>query len=158
MICKRGTISLMEKLCDAAAVLKSSGIRVTRAREALLEAMHSREGLFTARELHATLPGRKVDLVTVYRFLGLIKEAGLVREIAGSDGVANYEMACVHNPLHPHFACLRCGKISCLPLLSEEDSDRVRAYGAGHRVESVSVVFRGTCAECLAKKPGEGKP
>lgn len=147
----------MEPLSDAAKVLKSNGVRVTPARVVLLEALHSRRGPFTAQELHANLLARSVDLVTVYRFLALVVKTGLAREIVGSDGVAYYEMACVHNPVHPHFECLSCGRLFCLPLFREEDADRVLAYGAGHRVESVSVVFRGTCASCLANELEEGK-
>lgn len=147
----------METLCDAAKVLKSSGVRATPARVVLLEALHSRRGLFTARELHANLPAKGPDLVTVYRFLALLVKVNLVREVAGTDGVSYYEMACSHNPVHPHFECLDCGRLFCLPLFREEDSDRVRAYGTGHRVECVSVVFRGTCAECLSKSAKEAK-
>lgn len=147
----------MEPLCDAAKVLKSSGVRVTPARVVLLEALHSRRGLFTAQELHASLPAKGADLVTVYRFLSLLVKANLVREVAGTDGVSYYEMACVHNPVHPHFECLACGRLSCLPVFGEEDSDRVFAYGAGHQVENVSVIFRGTCAECLERKQKEEK-
>ena len=150
-------IPSMKPLCDAAEVLKANGVKVTPARVVLLEALHSREGLFTARELHRSLPGSGVDLVTVYRFLALLVKANLVREIAGTDGVSYYEMACVHNPVHPHFECLCCGRIQCLPLFREEDTGRVLAYGEGHQVETVSVVFRGTCADCIAKNPGEGK-
>ena len=147
----------MEPLCDAAKVLKSCGVRVTPARVVLLEKLHSRRGPFTARELHSNLPAGSADLVTVYRFLALLVKTNLVREIAGTDGVAYYEMACVHNPVHPHFECLSCGRLFCLPLFREEDSDRVLGYGTGHCVESVSVVFRGTCADCLANDLEEGK-
>ena len=157
MICIRHMIPSMKPLCDAAEVLKANGVKVTPARVVLLEALHSREGLFTARELHRSLPGSGVDLVTVYRFLALLVKTSLVREIAGTDGVSYYEMACVHNPVHPHFECLCCGRIQCLPLFREEDTGRVLAYGEGHQVETVSVVFRGTCADCIAKNPGEGK-
>ena len=147
----------MEPLCDAAKVLKSNGVRVTAARVVLLEALHSRKGLFTAQELHACLPAKGADLVTVYRFLALLVKENLVREVVGTDGVSYYEMACVHNPFHPHFECLACGRLSCLPIFGEEDTDRVFAYGAGHQVESVSVVFRGTCAKCLEKNVKEDK-
>jgi Fur family ferric uptake transcriptional regulator len=147
----------MESLCDAAKVLKSSGVRVTPARVVLLEALHSRRGLFTARELHASLSAKGPDLVTVYRFLALLVRAGLAREIAGTDGVAYYEMACIHNPVHPHFECLSCGRLFCLPLFREEDAARVLGYGTGHCVESVSIVFRGTCSDCLVTDLEEGK-
>ena len=147
----------METLCDATRVLKSNGVRVTPARVLLLEALHSRGGLITAQELHGFLPAGSADLVTVYRFLALLVTARLVREVAGTDGIAYYEMACSHNPVHPHFECLGCGRLICLPVFQQEDSERVYAYGEGHEVESVSVVFLGTCSECLAKATEEGK-
>ncbi len=157
VICKYTIILSMETLCNAALLLKSNGMRVTPARVLLLEALHSGRGLFTAQELHGFLPAGSADLVTVYRFLALLVKARLAREVAGTDGVAYYEMACRHNPVHPHFECLGCGRILCLPVFLEEDSDRVYAYGEGHDIESVSVVFRGTCSECLAKAEKEEK-
>ena len=57
MICIELMIPSMKSLCDAAEVLKANGVKVTPARVVLLEALHSREGLFTARELHGSLPG-----------------------------------------------------------------------------------------------------
>lgn len=157
MVCIWPIICRMEPLCDAAHVLESSGLRVTAARVRLLEALHSAGGLMTAQELHSALPGKGADLVTVYRFLAQAVRVGLAREIAGNDGVSYYEMACVHNPVHPHFECLSCGRLLCLPDFSEEDAMRVLTYGKGHRVENVSVVFRGICGVCLERRAEEGK-
>ena len=147
----------MEKLCEAASVLKSIGIRVTQARILMLEALHSGCGLLTAHALHGKLPGGTADLATVYRFLSLLVRENLAREITGTDGVLYYEMACPHNPSHPHFECRNCGRIYCLPAFQPEERMRFPAYPQGHGVESVSVVYRGMCSGCRATSEKEGK-
>lgn len=138
----------MQTVCQAVSILKSIGVRATPARVLMLEVLHSSSRLFTAQELHADLPAGTADLATVYRFLALLVRKNLAREITGTDGVLYYEMACVHNPSHPHFECRTCGRIYCLPESLAEQWKPFPCSPQGHGIESVSVVFRGTCSEC----------
>ncbi|HOV29349.1 MAG TPA: transcriptional repressor [Synergistales bacterium] len=147
----------MENACQAAKILKSIGARVTPARVLMLETLHSGCGLFTAQALHEDLPEGTADLATVYRFLALLVEKNLAREVTGTDGVLYYEMACSHNPSHPHFECRSCGRIYCLEGYLPEEWKHFPACPQGHGVESVSVVFRGTCSNCLGKLEKEAK-
>ena len=65
-----------------------------------------------------------LDRVTLYRALGALTEAGLVHRVQGVDGVWYYH---AHTAIaercpagHPHFQCVRCGRVRCLVMVQRE--------------------------------------
>lgn len=94
--------------------LKEKGVRLTRQRKILLDLIDESgqhldaERLFTlAREKDP-----KLNRVTVYRTLKLLKEGGLVDELdlMHHDGDQHYYETRLKQE-HAHVICLRCGKI-----------------------------------------------
>jgi Fur family ferric uptake transcriptional regulator len=71
--------------------LREGGHTVGRTRTAVVDAVRSRTGAFTADELAAAVPD--VHVSTVYRTLGLLEEIGAVRHVHLSHGPALYEHA-----------------------------------------------------------------
>lgn len=139
--------------CDPHKVLKDKGIRATSARLALLEEVFRRDEVFSAADLHRTTAGA-VDLATVYRFLNLLVDKGVARSLPGPLGERLFEKACVHNPLHPHFVCRRCGAVLCLEGLSQAGKEaRSDLEKEGHLVEEVFLLLRGLCAACREGEP-----
>ncbi len=129
--------------CEALQVLKDHKIRVTAGRKALLEEVFRRDGAFSAAELHRATEG--VDLATVYRFLNLLVERGIARALRGPQGEQFFEKACVHNPVHPHFICRKCGSVFCLP---SAPLDVSLPGEGGFLVEEISLIVRGLCPSC----------
>lgn len=138
------------KRFEALPILKKYNIRATSKRVVLLTEIFGREVPFSAASLHASVEGTlAVDLVTVYRFLNLLLQKGLVRCFAGPGNEKFFEKACVHNPLHPHFVCRRCGSFSCMKDLPVDDELwRNAIEGRGYRPEGVTLVVRGLCPRC----------
>lgn len=140
--------------CEALPILKKHHIRATSKRVALLTEIFEREAPFSVANLHASVKdGLAVDLVTVYRFLNLLLEKGVVRSFVGPGNEQLFEKACIHNPLHPHFVCRRCGKLACMKDLPFDDSVwRESLEGRGFRPEGVTLVVRGLCPRCLEEE------
>lgn len=138
--------------CDPHKVLKDKGIRATSARLSLLEEVFRRDEAFSAADLHRATAGA-VDLATVYRFLNLLVDKGVARSLPGALGERLFEKACVHNPVHPHFVCRRCGAVFCLEGLSlAEQEARLGLDDEGHFVEEIFLLLRGLCGDCREER------
>ena len=94
--------------------LKQRGIRLTRQRQLLLELIDQSGKHLDAESLNQMAHERdpKLNRVTVYRTLKLLKEGGLVDELDllhyGGDQ-HYYETRTKQE--HAHIVCLRCGKV-----------------------------------------------
>jgi Fur family transcriptional regulator, ferric uptake regulator len=130
------------------AMLKDRGLRVTEPRLAVLRELH-RDGTAVS---HADLTDRLVpkgfDRVTVYRTLITLTDVGLLVKTDLGDHVWRFELSSEKgktHTAHPHFICVDCGSVDCLPA----GSVSIRLEGAlGRSVQEVQV--KGRCDECLA--------
>ncbi|MBY0369687.1 transcriptional repressor, partial [bacterium] len=99
--------------------LREAGLKITRSRTALLEALAEGHGPFTPEELFSKLDPNLCDLVTVYRTLTTFEEKGLVRRCEFGDGRARYELE--HGDHHHHhLVCRRCAAVKPLDHCSLE--------------------------------------
>jgi Fur family ferric uptake transcriptional regulator len=94
--------------------LKQRGIRLTRQRQLLLELIDQSGKHLDAESLYQMAHERdpKLNRVTVYRTLKLLKEGGLVDELdlLHYDGDQHYYETRTKQE-HAHIVCLRCGKV-----------------------------------------------
>jgi Fur family ferric uptake transcriptional regulator len=131
--------------------LRTRGWRVTPQRRAVAEALAGHDVHLTADEVHRrarqSLP--EVSLATVYNTLNELVAMGEIGEVRHAPGPARYDPNVGVMP-HHHLLCTSCGTLFDVdPAAVEAPSPRVE--GAGRfAVEGVDVLFRGTCAECLA--------
>ena len=94
--------------------LREKGVRLTRQRQILLELIDGSGKHLDAEELFrlAQVQDPKLNRVTVYRTLNLLKQGGLVDELdlmhLGGDQ-HYYETRMKQE--HAHVICLRCGKV-----------------------------------------------
>ena len=99
---------------SAKAWLKSRGIRLTRQRQLILELIDASGLHLDAENLYKLAHEKdpKLNRVTVYRTLKMLKEGGLVDELDlmhyGGDQ-HYYETRSKQE--HAHIICLRCGKV-----------------------------------------------
>jgi Fur family transcriptional regulator, ferric uptake regulator len=94
--------------------LKEHGIRLTRQRQILLDLMDKSGLHLDAEQLYrlAKQQDSKINRVTVYRTINMLKEVGLVDELDlmhWSGGQHYYETRLKQE--HAHVICLRCGKV-----------------------------------------------
>ena len=101
-------------------LLRSSGLRSTGARLAVLQYLHDIGGPNSHGELFDALADRGFDRATIYRNLMDLAEAGIVSRTDLGDHVWRFELKKGargenHTEDHPHFVCVDCGSVACLP-------------------------------------------
>ena len=131
--------------------LRDRGWRVTSQRRAVAEALHGEHVHLTAEEVHRrareVLP--EVSLATVYNTLNEMVAMGEIAEVRHARGASRYDPNVGVMP-HHHLLCTVCGS------LFDVDSAAVGTPTLGgddqrdFRIDAVDVLFRGTCADCLA--------
>lgn len=96
------------------ASLKKQGIRLTRQRQVLLDLIEQSGAHLDAEHLFrlAQQHDPKINRVTVYRTLRMLKDTGLVDELdlMHWEGEAHYYETRMKQE-HAHVVCLRCGKV-----------------------------------------------
>lgn len=137
---------------DPRQLLEGAGLRVTRPRLAVLDAVRDHSHADTETLLHATrqvLPG--VSHQTVYDVLRALTDAGLLRRIQPGGMVARYEAQA--GDRHHHVVCRSCG------LVADVDGDPgagpclTISPGDGFEVDEAEVVYWGRCHSCSATTP-----
>ena len=93
------------------AFLRDRGLRLTRDRRSLVEAVFATHEHFSVDDLFVALrlEGQRVSRTTIYRNLPLFIESGLVRRVPDDSGNGRYEHIAGH-PHHDHLFCLECGR------------------------------------------------
>jgi Fur family ferric uptake transcriptional regulator len=94
--------------------LKEKGVRLTRQRQILLDILNSSATHLDAENLYllARAKDPKLNRVTVYRTLKMLKQGGLVDELdlmhfGGDQHYYESKM----KPEHAHIICMRCGRV-----------------------------------------------
>ncbi|MDD4309351.1 MAG: transcriptional repressor [Candidatus Cloacimonetes bacterium] len=139
--------------CDARNTLTESKIIVTKQRLLLMQSVLEFGCPFSASEIHANNM-QISDLATVYRFFKLLQENSIIRSVAQMNDTQYYELACKHNPNHPHFLCKSCHKLSCLEAIKSSDLFRLAQYTPQQEVDDVCVIYTGTCNNCIKNNLG----
>jgi Fe2+ or Zn2+ uptake regulation protein len=134
----------------AAGRLRAAGFRVTRPRLQVYETLARLGGHRTADEVAAALAGagHAMSRMSVYNALDALRAAHLVMVADTGSGAVRHEVAA---GWHHHFVCRVCGALADVPTRVDEGR-WLDVEVPGARVEEASVVFRGTCAACLARE------
>ncbi len=102
--------SIQQRLDD---FIRRKGLRRTSQRDTIAKAAFSKDEHFTADELFDRV--RKLDAetsrATVYRTLGLLVEADLLREIDLGENQTTYDPNFLDKPSHNHLLCIDCGRV-----------------------------------------------
>ena len=136
---------------DVAIRLKSRGFRMTRQRRVVLDAVRDAGGHPDAHEIYQrarrVLP--QISLGTVYRTLGVLRDAGLVKELHLGGAHGRYEE---EGDTHHHVLCTECGRVedvggSAFGGLAEKAHAATDFQIKDHRLE-----FYGICPTCQATR------
>lgn len=136
-------------------LLKENGLKVTKQRLLVLEAIASRpEKHLTAEEIFELVKVGypEIGLATIYRTIQLLCELHLIDRINFDDGFVRYEIGNIHGQEqkhhHHHLICRECGKvISFQDDLLEELEAKITAT-TGFTVVDHEVKLYGCCIEC----------
>lgn len=127
--------------------LKTTGVRITPQRHAILSYLVESMGHPTADDIYRALEPKfpNMSVATVYNNLKMFIEAGMVRELTYGDSSSRFD-ANVSD--HYHVTCEKCGKIEdfSYPSLSDVEHSAEKSTGftvKGHRME-----LYGLCESC----------
>ncbi|MBM4382299.1 MAG: transcriptional repressor [Deltaproteobacteria bacterium] len=127
--------------------LAAHGLRATRQRVGVLEALRASNAHPTAASLHRALARKQpsLSLKTVYEVLGSLVGAGLAACVTDGGEPYRYE---ANSAPHYHARCRVCGALHDLPS-SADSAIRAKAnLPEGFALERISVVVLGRCARC----------
>ncbi|MBN2524866.1 MAG: transcriptional repressor [Deltaproteobacteria bacterium] len=133
------------------ALLRKRGLKVTRQRTLLLNAILESDPVFSTTALEEKVSGH-MDVVTIYRILAIFLQHSIVRKVVSNDVTRFYELTHERNPNHPHFVCTKCKRITCLKSMRRQDNLRLQKYALENEVQDISIQFTGICADCKNSK------
>jgi Fur family ferric uptake transcriptional regulator len=93
--------------------IRRKGLRRTVQRDQIIEVVFSRDEHFTAEELFDRVRKTHGDTsrATVYRTLGLLVEADLLRQIDLGESQVTYDPNFLEKPSHNHLVCIDCRQV-----------------------------------------------
>ena len=119
----------------------------SRQREIVLQTLKNNVVHPTAEDLYSMISSEypEISKATLYRNLGQLSDAGIIKKIEGLDIPAHFD----HNThLHYHFICEKCGKIFDVSSNVAESVVRKTEFETGFKVTSHEIVFKGLCKDC----------
>jgi Fur family ferric uptake transcriptional regulator len=141
--------------------LKQAGVRLTRQRQILLDLIDQSGQHLDADRLYqlARAQDPKLNRVTVYRTLKLLKTGGLIDELdlMHHDGDQHYYETRLKQE-HAHVICLRCGKVEeFFGDLLKRMRDQIQSH-FGFEVVLTRTEVGGYCSHCQALREKEFGP
>ncbi len=138
--------------------LKEKGVRLTRQRKILLDLIDESGQHLDAERLYTLAREKdpKLNRVTVYRTLKLLKEGGLVDELdlMHHDGDQHYYETRLKQE-HAHVICLRCGKIEeFFGDLLQKMREQIESH-FGFEIVLSRTEVGGYCSHCQALRAKE---
>ncbi|MEI7651079.1 MAG: Fur family transcriptional regulator [Verrucomicrobiota bacterium] len=138
-----------DRIEAAVARMKEKSLRVTSPRMAMLKALAAAKHPLSAEQIHSAAGDTKLDLVTVYRSLGAMEDAGIVQRHPLERGRSLYALVSPGHH-HHHVICRQCGRIERLPGC---DSSRIEAAARERGFSDLTHIMEvyGVCPTCLKK-------
>ncbi|HVT09041.1 MAG TPA: transcriptional repressor [Polyangia bacterium] len=130
--------------------IRDAGLRGTGSRIAVLRLLHEARAPMTHNEVSDKLAASGYDHATIYRNLIDLSRVGLLVRTDLGDHTWRFELrqgSGDHKSQHPHFICIDCGDVNCLP------DKAVSVRGApgvprALRRRGVVIQLQGRCDSC----------
>ena len=142
---------------DGSTALRDAGLRVTRPRLAVLNAVAQHPHSVTTTILDAareSLPS--VSHQAVYDCLAVLADAGVLRRIQPTGSVARYEIATGDN--HHQLVCRLCGTIRDVACAAGRAPCLEAPDDHGFRIDEAEVNYWGICPECVTRQRSRHTP
>ena len=133
---------------QAREALRQANLRSTTSRVAVLQHLATAAKPLSHADVADALVPSGYDKSTLYRCLVELADAGLLARLDAGDHAWRFELRDgeeEHGPEHPHFVCVDCGKVTCLP----DTEVKISPPKASSTVGDVTEIFlKGHCKEC----------
>jgi Fur family ferric uptake transcriptional regulator len=137
---------------DVVSSLSEAGYRMTDSRQAVIDLIFARDGVFDASDLLADARRRRIGAAraTIFRTLEILVDRGAVERLDLPNGAHSY-VRCdlVHH--HHHLVCTGCQRSVDLEGLGMEPILADVARRTGYRVDHHRVELFGLCPTCLGR-------
>ena len=136
-------------LKDALDTLKTTGVRITPQRHAILEYLIDTMTHPTADDIYKALADKfpNMSVATVYNNLRVFREVGLVKELTYGDSASRFDFVTGD---HYHMICEDCGKIVDFHYPGLDEVEQLASHVTGFKVNSHRLEVYGTCPACMA--------
>ncbi|WP_019413444.1 peroxide-responsive transcriptional repressor PerR [Paenisporosarcina sp. TG20] len=134
-------------LRDALDTLKSTGVRITPQRHAILEFLIQSSIHPTAVDIYKALEDKfpNMSVATVYNNLRVFRETGLVKELTYGDSSSRFDF--VTND-HYHIICNSCSKIVDFHYPGLDEVEHLASHVTGFEVNAHRMEIYGICPTC----------
>lgn len=123
-------------------------MRSTTSRVAVLQHLSASDKPLSHADVADVLVPTGFDKSTLYRCLVELADAGLLARLDAGDHAWRFEVKDgeeEHGPEHPHFVCIDCGKVTCLPDVEVKISPQKKNSQVG---DVTQIFLKGHCKEC----------
>ena len=134
------------------AALSARGLRLTRQRRAVLDAIAAAPSSLNALQVYdaARQQCPELGLTTVYRTLEVLAEVGALRRVHGPDHCESFVPA---SAAHGHtVVCSACGRATEFTACNMRGIAEAAARETGYSITDHFLQFSGLCAGCSAKQ------
>ena len=133
--------------------LAKAGLRASHGREVIFNEVMRLHGHFTAEQLAKDCINKNLNVsrATVYRVLGDLLEAGIIRETAFGDKHHHFEHVYDVQP-HHHAQCVRCHGFIEFPDMEEDKIYHPYLEKQGFKILGHEMHFYGICKKCQKKE------
>lgn len=133
-------------------LLRKNGLKYTKQREVILDAIYHSTGHFTPESLHKQIQevsDEKIGIATIYRTLSLLESEGLVTSISFGVNGKKYEFG--EKEHHDHMICDSCGTI--IEFMDEEIERLQEKVAKAHHFKTTNHIMQihGICSTCQSK-------
>ncbi|OEK03065.1 Fur family transcriptional regulator [Roseivirga sp. 4D4] len=128
--------------------LEHRNIKPTAVRLLVLKALVESSAAVSLNDLEAKF--ERADKATLYRTLKTFEDKKLIHSIDDGSGATKYALCaegceCEPQDQHIHFHCVKCNETYCLTQSKIPQTN----IPVGFRASSASMVYKGTCPNCL---------
>jgi Fur family ferric uptake transcriptional regulator len=147
-VATQGHQHVARDVADALAVVRAHGLRLTRARRLVLEALFAVDRPVRAEEIAAGPDGLlpASDLASVYRNLEALERIGLVRHIHFGHGAGLYELARAQR--YEYALCERCRTVTAVAAAELDPVRRLLEQQLGIEPHFTHFPIVGLCRGC----------
>jgi Fur family ferric uptake transcriptional regulator len=144
----------MSKLEELSKALQAGGYRLTRARQAIFQALVDSGGHVSADDIAEVVrrEAPNVGRMTVYRTLDLLRQLGLVQPVYQGTGAAHYIL--MDEGHHHHLVCSQCDRVVEFEECIAQEMSNLLGERFDFQIQGHLLEFYGLCPACQSTQNG----